>query len=65
MATTGDFYEDDEPVAEVVAAFESGTKGFTGKKAGWTDFFKTPWLWARTSEPSPTKGTSVHWSPAH
>lgn len=45
MAAEGDFYEDDEPVGEIVAAFEAGQKGLTGKRAGCTDFLRVPGLW--------------------
>lgn len=31
MDDTTDFYEDDEPVEEIRAAFRRGTKGFTGR----------------------------------
>lgn len=73
MADIGDFYEDDEPVGEVVAAFEAGPKSFTGRLTGWTDYLRLPSLWASSTklstseEPSKpsTRGASVRLSHAH
>ena len=68
MATTGEFYEDDEPVEDVLAAFDAGQKVVTGKRSGWTSYLRLPAVWnqvgVRSSEPS-TGGAPVHLSPAH
>ncbi len=31
-----DFYEDDEPIEDVIAAFDAGEKGVTRPPPGWT-----------------------------
>lgn len=36
LNTSDDFYEDDEPVEDVIAAFEAGEKGRTRPPEGWT-----------------------------
>ncbi len=39
MTRRGDFYEDDEPLADVVAAFEAGEPAVTAAPVrGWTYF---------------------------
>lgn len=76
MAVVGDFYEDDEPIDEIIVAFNAGPKGLTGKRAGWTDYLKVPGLlglWANvatvstsdaSTEPS-TRSATVRLSHAH
>lgn len=39
MSVDGDFYEDDEPVEDVVAAFNAGPHGVTGPPRGQTQMF--------------------------
>jgi hypothetical protein len=46
MATTPEFFEEDEPVEKIVLAFEAGEKGFTTRPAepprGWTQYLRLP-----------------------
>lgn len=68
MAATGDFYEEDEPVGEVLAAFEAGQKGVTGKRAGWSDYLRLPGLWLAAGvmpSATSTRGAEVHLGHAH
>ena len=43
MSSRDDFYEDDEPVEQVVRTFDEGEKGLTGQRSwGRTDYLKLP-----------------------
>ena len=47
-----EFYEDDEPVAKIIDAFERGTKGLTGPTNGWTEHVDLPGTAVVSASPS-------------
>jgi hypothetical protein len=38
MTPSSEFYEEDEPVEAIVAAFERGERGVTARPRGWTRY---------------------------